>query len=318
MDQESRDQDQNEKPEEHPKPEPEAERTNVLKTVISLAVYIGVYYILFRGHLSYILLLVIVIFLHELGHFIAMKKFGYRDVQMFFVPFMGAYVSGEPHQVSQYQKAITLLAGPLPGIVLGILFGWLYVQTSHPFYFQAALLLLLLNVFNLLPVSPLDGGQLLETIFFESNRTIQSAFIVLSSALLAFFAVRTHQYLFLILVPLLLFRLRSINSTERIRKVLDKNKIDYHKTYEELSSEEYWAIRKEMIPFVRQLRHLDPEVADENESAVITYMKPILKPASQADLNPTQKFFIFFAWMVGLFLPVILFFVFNLNYRLRF
>jgi hypothetical protein len=47
-------------------------------------------------------------------------------------------------------------------------------------------------------------------------------------------------------------------------------------------------------------------------------MKPILKPASQADLNPTQKFFIFFAWMVGLFLPVILFFVFNLNYRLRF
>lgn len=318
MDQETVENERNEKPEEHQKPEPESEKTNILKTVISLAVYIGVYYVLFRGHLSYILLLVIVIFFHELGHFIAMKKFGYRDVQMFFVPFMGAYVSGEPHRVSQYQKAVTLLAGPLPGIVLGIICGWLYVQTSHPFYFQSALLLLLLNVFNLLPVSPLDGGQLLETIFFESNRAIQAVFIILSSALLAYFAFRTHQYLFLILVPLLLFRLRSINSTARIRRVLEEKQIDYHKSYEELSNDDYWAIRKEMIPYVRQLHHLDPEVADENESAVISYMKPILKPASQADLNATQKFLVLFAWMVGLFLPVILFFVFNLNYRIRF
>ena len=76
MDQETAENERNEKPEEHQKPEPESEKTNILKTVISLAVYIGVYYVLFRGHLSYILLLVIVIFLHELGSRYWQKEIG--------------------------------------------------------------------------------------------------------------------------------------------------------------------------------------------------------------------------------------------------
>jgi len=307
-----------EKPVEFQKPEPGSEKTNILKTVISLAVYIGVYFLLLRGHLSSILLLVIVIFLHEMGHFIAMKRFGYRDVQMFFIPFMGAYVSGEPHRVSQFQKAITLMAGPIPGIILGLIFGWLYFQTGHQFYFQASILFLLLNVFNLLPVSPLDGGQLMETIFFHSNRSIQTLFILASSILLAVFAIRSKQWLFLILVPLLLIRLRSMNNLGRIRKQLDAEGVNYHQTYEELSTEDYWKIRKAMIPCTRQLRDLDPEKPDEDEEAVIGYMKPVLNPASQQDLSSVQKLLIFSIWLAGLILPVFFYYYFDLRHYIRF
>ena len=307
-----------EKPEEFQKPEPVSERTNILKTVISLAVYIGVYLLLLRGHLSSILLLVIVIFLHEMGHFIAMKRFGYRDVQMFFIPFMGAYVSGEPHRVSQFQKAVTLLAGPIPGIILGLLFGWLYFQTSHQFYFQASILFLLLNVFNLLPVSPLDGGQLMETIFFHSSRSIQTVFIIVSSVLLAVFAIRSKQWLFLILVPLLLLRLRSMNNLGKIRRQLDKEGVNYHQTYEELTVEEYWQIRKAMIPHTRQLRDLDPDRPDEDEEVVIGYMKPVLNPASQQDLSKGQKLVIFSVWLAGLSLPVFFYYYFDWRHFIRF
>ena len=58
--------------------------------------------------------------IHELGHFFAMKYFHYKDLGIFFIPLLGAYVSGSKREVSQKQSAIILLAGPLPGIIIGI------------------------------------------------------------------------------------------------------------------------------------------------------------------------------------------------------
>ncbi len=74
--------------------------------------------------------------LHEAGHFFAMKVFGYRDVRMFFVPFLGAFVSGSPYTISQRQRTVTLLAGPVPGILVGIIFLILYYNTGNSFYYQ--------------------------------------------------------------------------------------------------------------------------------------------------------------------------------------
>jgi stage IV sporulation protein FB len=70
-----------------------------------------------------------------------------------------------------------LLAGPLPGIIIGMALLFLYHQNSNENYYFAALGFLLLNLFNLLPVSPLDGGQFMETMFFSGNQIIQSAFL---------------------------------------------------------------------------------------------------------------------------------------------
>ena len=68
--------------------------------------------------------LLIVLVIHEMGHFIAMKVFKYQNVRMLFIPLMGAFVQGKKSNYSQKQSLIVLIAGPFPGIIIGNLLFW--------------------------------------------------------------------------------------------------------------------------------------------------------------------------------------------------
>jgi hypothetical protein len=124
-------------------------------------------------------MLVLVLGLHEAGHWVAMKAFGYRDVQMFFIPFFGAAVSGVPARASPGREAVTLLAGPLPGVLLGTA---LYVNGSaeDPGIKQLADQLVIINALNLIPVLPFDGGRLIELLFAGRHPTWVMVFAGLS------------------------------------------------------------------------------------------------------------------------------------------
>src|SRR6185436_6627025 len=153
-------------PGEMPPPKPELEepksRPNVwLKSLGSLAVFLIVGYFFFKQNWTLVLVLTGVVVFHELGHFVAMKIYKYQDLGIFFIPLLGAYVSGKKQEVSQTQSAIILLAGPIPGIFLGIILHFLSVQLNIDFLENVAWIMIFLNVLNLLPVYPLDGGQLL-------------------------------------------------------------------------------------------------------------------------------------------------------------
>ena len=65
-----------------------------------------------------LLVLLSVLLLHESGHYLGMRLFGYRDVRMFFIPFFGAAVSGKRGAVAPWKEGVVLLLGPLPGIAL--------------------------------------------------------------------------------------------------------------------------------------------------------------------------------------------------------
>lgn len=291
-----------------PVPEEQVESRNVwVKTLISLALYIGVYYFLFGQNLQWILILVAVMLLHEAGHFVAMKLFGYRDVRMFFVPFLGAFVSGSPHTISQRQRTVTLLAGPIPGIFAGVIFLMLYYNTGNHFYYQLSLMLVLLNAFNLLPVIPLDGGQLLENLFFYTGRIIQSAFIVLSALLLFYLALATRNYFILLIVWLLISRFRSITVIDRVRRALERDNISYDKTFDELSDEEYVAIRQRMIPRIRRLNDYDPEAVSDDEEDVISWMNRVLTGSMEKDMGLNEKIAVVVLWILALMVPLFLF-----------
>lgn len=92
--------------------------------IVSLLLFIGAQ-ASFGAMADFIAALVIVLVVHELGHYAAMRAFGYRDTKMFFIPFLGAAVSGRHDDASGTQRAVVALAGPLPGIVLGMLAVWL-------------------------------------------------------------------------------------------------------------------------------------------------------------------------------------------------
>jgi stage IV sporulation protein FB len=194
--------------EEHPSGTDDwSERSSrLLRTLTSLLLYVGIYFLVFRDMRS-ILLLVLVIIVHESGHFLAMKMLGYTDIRLFFVPFFGAFVSGRHDSVPPFRKALMILAGPLPGILIGMSFLFLYGRFGHWTFYQLGLMFLLLNVFNLFPVKPLDGGQLLYTVFPRVALGVQSVFTFLAALAIAVLAISGKNYLFLAISALLLVRM---------------------------------------------------------------------------------------------------------------
>jgi Zn-dependent protease len=181
----------------------------LLRTLVSLLLYVGIYYLLFHD-LKSILLLVVVIVIHESGHYIAMKMYGYGNVKMLFIPLLGAFVSGQPIHIHPVKKMVVLMAGPLPGILIGMICGMIFSRNHEYIYYQLALMFIFLNVFNLLPVSPLDGGQMLETLFFRSNKVVQTIFIVFSSLAIGLLAWGTKNYALLLIDVFLLIRINII------------------------------------------------------------------------------------------------------------
>lgn len=112
--------------------------------------------------------IVAVLLLHEVGHFGAMKWFGYRDTKMFFLPMFGAAVTGRKDDASLTEKIWVLLAGPLPGLVLGLgLLGVGHGRSLPDWVDHAAWMLIVLNVVNLLPIYPLDGGKIANHLLFS-------------------------------------------------------------------------------------------------------------------------------------------------------
>src|SRR5258705_10856071 len=105
--------------------EPKSKINVWVRSATSLALYLVLGYYIFHSFEMLLLITAIVVF-HELGHFFAMKSFRYKDLGIFFIPLLGAYVSGSKREVSQKESAIILLAGPLPGIILGAVFFILY------------------------------------------------------------------------------------------------------------------------------------------------------------------------------------------------
>src|SRR5262249_41026480 len=88
-----------------------------------------------------LIVLVPVVFFHELGHYLAMLAFGYRNLRMFFIPFFGAAVSGQHYNVAGWKKALVALAGPVPGIAVGWVFCVAGIAIPNPLLVNAAMML---------------------------------------------------------------------------------------------------------------------------------------------------------------------------------
>jgi len=159
-----------------------------------------------------VLVLLTVLFIHELGHIAAMKMFGYRDLKMLFLPFLGAVAIGSKRNVSTFARVIVALAGPVPGIVLGI-GGYAlldYFQIPNVGYLHEFLLTtLVLNFFNLLPIMPLDGGRVLHELIFSRVPWIEAAFSILGALLLGGSALLAHEPVLAFVALLILISTKS-------------------------------------------------------------------------------------------------------------
>ena len=304
----------NEKPTEIPKPEleePKSSRYVWLKSLGSLGFFIIIGYFFFRqftGDSSLAIINVIVltgvVMFHELGHFMAMKIYKYQELGMFFIPLLGAYVSGKKQVVSQKQSAIILHAGPVPGIFLGLIFHFLSIQFDISFLSTAAWILIFLNVLNLLPVYPLDGGQLLHRLFLDDYNTLGKIFVIISVVLMTWVAIVTG-YLILLLFPFMMVsKMIGDLQHEKIEKKIEAEGIDLMKSYEELTADEYWKLRNAVIKHYPQFKDVNPsppyEISSKEEQIIIT-IQGLLQRSLIQDLSLSGKILILIVW-IGFFL----------------
>jgi len=303
-----------ENPAEIPKPELEEAKSSRyvwLKSLGSLGFFLVIGYFFFKrftGDSSSAIALVIVltgvVVFHEFGHFVAMKIYKYRELGMFFIPLLGAYVSGKKQEVSQKQSAIILLAGPVPGIFLGIILHFISIQLDLDFLNSVAWILIFLNVLNLLPVYPLDGGQLLHRLFLDDYNIPGKIFVVLSVVLMSWVAL-SSGYLFLLLFPFMMIsKMIGDVQHERIEKKIEAEGIDLMKSYEELTADEYWKLRNAVIKHYPQFKDVSPSPPYEissKEDQIITTIQGLLQRSLIQDLSLTGKFLILVIW-IGFFL----------------
>ncbi|MDY6940269.1 MAG: tetratricopeptide repeat protein [Cyanobacteriota bacterium] len=116
-----------------------------------------------------LLILLAALLLHEGGHVLAMKFCEYKDTSMLFIPFLGAVATArQKEDATIAQKFAVLIAGPLPGLILGIgLAIAAYDNAALGWANNAAWVLIGLNLFNLLPIYPLDGGRIIDLLLFS-------------------------------------------------------------------------------------------------------------------------------------------------------
>lgn len=126
-------------------------------TFTSMMLSFGVYWTMFGWPLA--LGLVISIYIHEMGHVVALMRYGVKATAPMFIPGLGAVIRLQQSLGDPRQDARCGLAGPLWGLGAAVGSYLLNLATGLPIFLAIASLGAYINLFNLLPFASLDGGR---------------------------------------------------------------------------------------------------------------------------------------------------------------
>lgn len=137
--------------------------------------------------------LVAMIFIHEMGHVLVLRHYGVKATAPIFIPFLGAFIGMKQLPKNAVMEAWVGLGGPIIGSLGALAALLVYVATDHRLFLALAFIGALLNLFNLLPVLPLDGGRAVGAI----SRWV---WVAGYAALVGLLILRPSPILFLILL----------------------------------------------------------------------------------------------------------------------
>ncbi|PTX58135.1 hypothetical protein C8P63_1189 [Melghirimyces profundicolus] len=133
-------------------------------TLLSMVLSVGAYTAVLRFPWSFSIGLVIMIFIHEMGHIWAAKRKGLPVSAPAFIPFVGALITLKRQPRDAVTEAYVAFGGPILG-TLGALAAWLLAGwTGYQVLYPIAYIGFFLNLLNLLPMHPLDGGRIVTAI----------------------------------------------------------------------------------------------------------------------------------------------------------
>tara|TARA_B100001057_G_scaffold497837_1_gene603078 strand:+ start:1877 stop:2818 length:942 start_codon:yes stop_codon:yes gene_type:complete len=276
-------------------------------TFLSLVAFVLSFLILFSDNIQFLIFLVLVLFIHELGHFLFMKLFNYNNVRMMFVPLMGAFVQGAKKVYSQRESFLVVLGGPIPGVFLGVIGAIFAFNYQINWMLELSAVFILLNMINLLPLDPLDGGQLFRLLVKYDHDLFLMIFSLVSSIILISVGFFIDSWPLMVFGFLMSFRVRSIQKRYLVRKALKDQDIIYKMTYDELSDMEYSRIRSVVVHQNPSLQKYK-ELGNSNTDRIIAeHVNTVLEIPLVQDTGLIFKVFVVLFWLLSFAAPVYLF-----------
>jgi Zn-dependent protease len=301
---------ENQNPSDWYAPKPVLEKVKVQSnwglTLFSVLLFALSFLYIFSDELDFVFYLVLVLFLLEFGHYLMMKQFKYEDLRMLFIPLMGAFVQGSKKQYSQKESFLVIAAGPFPGVVFGLTLLFLAQHYQQTWLLELSFLFLFLNVINLLPIDPLDGGQLFKLFVREKRDLFLLIFALLSSLLMISVGYLIDSWILLAFGFLMSFKVRSFQRNYQLRQVLDRQGLDYELNYEDLTDQEYHQLKSVLLeenPKLRTMQELHGEAAQE---VIASHVNSVLSVPIHRDASLTFRIILIALWLLLISLPVFL------------
>ncbi len=128
-----------------------------LKFLFSFAAFLGVYWSMWGPRFG--IGFAVLILIHEMGHFVEIKRRGLPADMPVFLPGLGAYVRWQAMGVSLETRSLIALAGPCAGFLAAVACMLVWKATGNPFWWGLARTSAWFNALNLIPLFILDGGR---------------------------------------------------------------------------------------------------------------------------------------------------------------
>jgi Zn-dependent protease len=162
-----------------------------LATLLSVLVSFALYAVSFGPWFA--VALITMLFVHEMGHVVEIRRQGMQATAPIFIPFLGAAIFQRSHPTTALKQAQIGIAGPIAGTIGATAAWFLYISTGQPVFILAAVLGFFLNLFNLIPVWQLDGSWILapvsKWVYVGGYALVVVAFLWLHSIFLLIIAV---------------------------------------------------------------------------------------------------------------------------------
>ncbi len=172
---------------------------------------------------QFALLLMVSLFFHETGHIWAMRRCGLKTKGIYFIPFLGAAAVTEDRFPSRKAEAFIALMGPIWGWLLALAVYGAYLATGNPLWAALAGWMAMLNLFNLLPINPLDGGRLMKSVAYSISSKLGLFFLVIG--LVGAFKLCLAFNLGLLVILLPIGALELLEELKNIRRDRDRRSI---------------------------------------------------------------------------------------------
>ncbi len=197
-------------------------KAQLMLFIVSVALFIILGGVIWGTEIA-LMILVAVIF-HELGHYLAMRVFGFSNVQMLALPLVGGVTIGYNDKPTANGNAWMSLMGPMPGIILGwgiliYMYGFSDLSDYSEYVLEQnwlttfACILLLINYLNVLPIPPLDGSHVVQALLPPKRFGVQGVVIIIFSLIGIVATLVTGFYLLTVLIVYQLFLVRSYFET---------------------------------------------------------------------------------------------------------